>query len=260
MPLFTHSACSEVQFLNLMESRIDEELPHLEPERYHHASLENIQYFTHILRRHAKQVRQCMQSLQLLSSGGWNGFQSYPRARYSHWSRNDSDDLSKARTQLGSNQRSSHDIDQDNDFANWQLAGNRNAATPATSLMEDYEYLLARCSELSMRCTSAMDITMNKALVLESQKAIEQSERLKKLSLLATFFIPLSFTSSLFGMNFRVFGQGDLSVWLYVAVAVPVTIVPFMFYICDVRRLGLGLLCWGKQRLHMASKSSDIVE
>lgn len=52
---------------------------------------------------------------------------------------------------------------------------------------------------------------MNKALVLESQKAVEQSERLKKLFLQATVFILLNSTSSLVGIDFQVFGQEEVS-------------------------------------------------
>ncbi|KAL8676316.1 MAG: hypothetical protein Q9224_007297, partial [Gallowayella concinna] len=59
-PIFTHSAASDVQFLNLLEICIDEEVPQLEPERPRHASLENIQHFNHLLSRHAKQIRQCL--------------------------------------------------------------------------------------------------------------------------------------------------------------------------------------------------------
>ncbi|KAL8675631.1 MAG: hypothetical protein Q9224_007455, partial [Gallowayella concinna] len=151
-------------------------------------------------------------------------------------------------------------IEPDYESATCQAAVYRTATATGVSLLEDYEDLLARCSELSARCTTALDVTMNKALILESQKAIEQSERLKKLSLLATFFIPLSFTSSLFGMNFKVFGQGDLSIWLYAAVALPITIIPFLFYACDVRHMGQSILKWANRRVHSAEKSTEMLE
>ena len=47
----------------------------------------------------------------------------------------------------------------------------------------------------------------------QPQAQPEQSERVKKLTLMATYFIPLTFTSSLFGMNFDVLGQSDVPVW-----------------------------------------------
>ncbi|KAL8682883.1 MAG: hypothetical protein Q9186_001129 [Xanthomendoza sp. 1 TL-2023] len=255
-PIFTHSAASEVQFLNLLEICIDEEVPQLEPERPHHASLENIQHFNHLLSRHAKQIRQCLRSVQLLCPGDQNSFPN-SGAGPSQRRRSHRDELSRERTQVGS---SDLNMDQDYESATCQTAIYRTATTTGVSLLNDYEDLLARCSELSARCTSAMDVTMNKALILESQKAIEQSERLKKLSLLATFFIPLSFTSSLFGMNFKVFGQGDLNIWLYAAVALPITIIPFLFYACDVRQMGQSILEWGDRRVHRGRKSPEMLE
>lgn len=254
IPIFKHSACSEVQFLNLLESCIDAEVPHLEPERIHHASLENMQYFAHLLRGHATQIRQCVRSVQILSPGHWGGFQS-SSSRYSQRGSVDKDDRHSEGTWDSSRGAGS---DERHEVAAWEIALNRHAESPAVSLLEDYEDLLARCSDLSARCTSAMEVTMNKALVLESQKAIEQSERLKKLSLLATFFIPLSFTSSLFGMNFQVFGQGELSVWLYAAVALPVTVVPFLFYVCDITQMGQSTWRWAMGRLQRAERSPEL--
>ena len=67
-----------------------------------------------------------------------------------------------------------------------------------------------------------MGVMMNRAVVAESRKLIDQAESLKRLTLLATFFIPLSFTTSLFGMNFEELGQGHLHVWLFAVVSAPV--------------------------------------
>ena len=74
---------------------------------------------------------------------------------------------------------------------------------------------------------------MNRAVVAESRKAIDQAERLKRLTLLATFFIPLSFTTSLFGMNFEELGQGHLHVWLFAVVSAPVLVLSYCAYVWD---------------------------
>jgi Mg2+ and Co2+ transporter CorA len=78
---------------------------------------------------------------------------------------------------------------------------------------------------------------MNRAMILESRRAIEQSERMKKLTLAATYFIPLTFTASLFGMNFGVLGQGDLPVWWYIVLAVPFTVLTHVLCSWDVQTL-----------------------
>lgn len=57
-----------------------------------------------------------------------------------------------------------------------------------------------------------MGIMTNLAVVAESREAIDQAECL---TLLATVFIPLSFVTSLFGMDFREPGQGPLSFWVF---------------------------------------------
>lgn len=107
------------------------------------------------------------------------------------------------------------------------------ASSAAKNLEDDFEALLSRAGDLRERCTEGMGIMMNRAVVAESRKAIEQAERLKRLTLLATFFIPLSFTTSLFGMNFEEFGQGHLHVWLFAVVSAPVLFLAYCAYIWD---------------------------
>ncbi|KAF7452245.1 hypothetical protein A1F94_003339 [Pyrenophora tritici-repentis] len=76
-------------------------------------------------------------------------------------------------------------------------SNNSENAFAAKNLWEDYEQLHARCIDLSRMYTQGIDLAMNKATIEEPRKAIEQSERLKKLTLLANFFIPLTFSTSL---------------------------------------------------------------
>lgn len=97
------------------------------------------------------------------------------------------------------------------------------------SLAIDFEHLLSRCLALSEKCHKGMQIVMNNTMILESERAIEQTERVHKLTLLAFIFIPLSFTASFFGMNFSQFGQGTLSIWLWVATSVPVFAISIFF-------------------------------
>lgn len=91
-------------------------------------------------------------------------------------------------------------------------------------------------------CTQGITLAMNKATIEESRKAIEQSERVKKLTLLATLFIPLSFSSSLFGMNIDLLGQNAVAFWWFFVLCVPITLFAYIFYLWDfqvVRRYWL---------------------
>ncbi|KAL6716569.1 hypothetical protein ACLMJK_006136 [Lecanora helva] len=111
--------------------------------------------------------------------------------------------------------------------------GKAKSEAAAERLQMDFEGLLSRALDLRRRCTEGMSVMMNRAVVAESRKAIEQAERVKRLTLLATIFIPLSFVSSLFGMNFREFGQGRLSVWWFVVISAPVLAASYTAYVWD---------------------------
>lgn len=100
----------------------------------------------------------------------------------------------------------------------------KKAETAVVKLIRDYESLLSNAKLLSQKCKDASSIMRNDAMYRESQTAIKQSEALAKLTLLAFFFVPLSFTASFFGMNFRELNTPNkpLRIWIWFAVSVPV--------------------------------------
>lgn len=67
------------------------------------------------------------------------------------------------------------------------------------------------------------------AMLLESKKGIQQAQGVARLTMLPFFFIPLSFTTSFFGMNFAELGTGKYSIWLWFAVSVPIFAVALVF-------------------------------
>lgn len=78
--------------------------------------------------------------------------------------------------------------------------GARNTASKAARLLlAGYRHLVRRATVLNDEFVSSMTILMNAAAIDESQKAIAQAERVAKLTTLAFFFVPLSFTTSVFG-------------------------------------------------------------
>ncbi|EEH36228.1 hypothetical protein PAAG_00551 [Paracoccidioides lutzii Pb01] len=54
----------------------------------------------------------------------------------------------------------------------------------------------------------------------ESKRSVQQNESLKRLTQLAFIFVPLTFVTSVFGMNLNLLGTGKAQVWM-VVVAVP---------------------------------------
>jgi Mg2+ and Co2+ transporter CorA len=85
------------------------------------------------------------------------------------------------------------------------LEQKQRADRAARSLLRDFASLLQHAKELSRGFDKGMDLLMNSAMIDESQRAIAQARRVGKLTALAFFFIPLSFTASVFGMNFKEF-------------------------------------------------------
>jgi Mg2+ and Co2+ transporter CorA len=94
----------------------------------------------------------------------------------------------------------------------------------AEALLDDYRHIDNRIKRLSKRCSAGMTRIMNTALLDESRRAVDQADGVARLTLLAFFFIPLSFTASFFGMNFKELGSSnqDLSVWVWFIVSVPI--------------------------------------
>ncbi len=240
VPLFTHAAFSEVQFLNLMQEQLDAELGPLVPqERHHEFGLENMQYFASILDRHVGQLRHCLRAIKLLAHPSESHRPSRDESQTGR-------SIASIKTFINTDQ---HQESWDTDHIHNRLphlAPSSPSSGPA--LIENYTDLLSRCLDLLARCNAGMNIMMNRSVVLESRKAIEQTDRVKKLTLLATFFIPLSFTASLFGMNFQVFGQGRLGIWLFPTVAVPITVLSYAFYVWDVQGLIEKVVRWWEGR------------
>lgn len=207
IPLFAHAAFSEVQFLNLMESRIQIQINTI-VEGVPADALETLQYFSTILNRHAEQLRNNIRAISKLAERS--------SSQVSH--------EAKAESPMPRSTALPRQIYFDSVFT-------------TRGLLEDYEQLHVRCIDLSKMCTQGITLAMNKATIEESRKAIEQSKRLKKLTLLATLFIPLNFCSSLLGMNIDLLGQNAVKFWWFFVLCIPITLFSYIFYLWDFRFL-----------------------
>lgn len=65
-----------------------------------------------------------------------------------------------------------------------------------------------------------------------------ESRSVRSLTLLVFLFAPLSFSCSLFGMNIVEFGTGSLSLWIWPALAVPITVIAIIPVLPDMGVLG----------------------
>ena len=78
----------------------------------------------------------------------------------------------------------------------------RSLSSP--SIQTDLDDLTKEISSLTTRAKSTFHDIMATMSIVESQKAIAQAETISKLTNLAFFFIPLTLTASIFGMNITV--------------------------------------------------------
>lgn len=95
------------------------------------------------------------------------------------------------------------------------------AERAARMLLKNYRHLLRRAESISEDYDKAMAMLNNAAMIDESHRAIAQAEGVVKLTTLAFFFVPLSFTTSVFGMNFTELADGNhLRIWVWAVTAV----------------------------------------
>lgn len=106
----------------------------------------------------------------------------------------------------------------------------------AQALIQGYAQILGMNEDLYRHCTEAIGVLMNEIVISESKEARMQATRIGKLPFLAFIFVPLSFTTSFFGMNVREFqsGKGLLSIWMWFVLSMPLLALAVFFFLGDV--------------------------
>ena len=88
-------------------------------------------------------------------------------------------------------------------FLKSQTAELRAAEDTTVSLvLRDFEYLFGQTDDLMRRCDHEWNVIMSGAAVEDAQWSRRNGENQKKFTWLATIYIPLSFSCSMFGMTF----------------------------------------------------------
>lgn len=110
----------------------------------------------------------------------------------------------------------------------------REKADRAAALLKSrYDRLSKRCDRLAEQCSGGITIFTNAESQRQAETSIEQTERLKKLSVLAYFYIPLTFAASFFGMNFKQLGT-ELDIGYYFAMSIPLLIISVFAWYMDL--------------------------
>ncbi|CAG9952072.1 unnamed protein product [Clonostachys rosea f. rosea IK726] len=88
-------------------------------------------------------------------------------------------------------------------------------------LNREFSNMLRSATTLSRRCQDRISNLRGTVAIMDSRAAYAQAETIGRLTRLAFFFVPLSFLTSFFGMNFVEFGTGTLGIWIFFTICVP---------------------------------------
>jgi hypothetical protein len=128
----------------------------------------------------------------------------------------------------------------------WPTTNDKNAVRSRDNIRQEYEHLLDRAHALVNQCQEAITVLMNTTAIQESRKGIEQSERTRKLALLALIFAPLSFTTSFFSMD--VAELHHTRIWQWLVMTVALLSIALLFYRADLL-LDWLVLRWNSTKL-----------
>lgn len=199
--LFQFSASSETQFLNLIESKIDADTRYYSLEN-EEPTLANLLYFQELLESHLSKLKANLEVIKYRGGPHWVRIAE-------EWYEQKKDPAMR-----------------------------RTADEVVAHLVVDYEALVKKCEHLLHRCSKGMDVMMYNATILESRRAIMQGEGVMRLTLIASFYIPLSFTTSFFGMNFVELGTETRSIWVWFVTTAPIFAITLAFLLGYISRLG----------------------
>lgn len=184
--IFNFAASSQVQFLNLIDAKLDSYVSRPADQEYE--SLPDLKYTKETLYRHLQKTKQVLESIK--------------NAQLPAWPKDDSD--------------------------------SNKAAVAAQSVEQDFQYIRDRTISLHTRTTEAITVLMSSMSISESQRAIGQAQRVGKLTFLAFIFVPLSFTTSFFGMNVTQIEDTNLGIWWWFVMSAPIVGLVFTLYFVDV--------------------------
>jgi len=207
-PIFKYKATAENQFLNLVDSVLQQ-------------SLDKIRFTMTAPSRGTKEA----QYFEDLNQ--YHGHFAYHKEILEKHGRSLADNLRAIKARGGPQ------------WPRGACTGREKVQTVLTTLQEDFEWLEQRAKSLSELCDRAMQDIHNKSTLAEALKSNDQADQVNRLNTLATFisvfYLPLSYTSGFFGMNFSSFGQGDLPLWIYPVVSVPILLVSVLFMLYSPR-------------------------
>lgn len=128
----------------------------------------------------------------------------------------------------------------------------------AFSLQRTFEKLLHRAQAVSDGCRDEMQKLSNESVVREGQRGKERAEAMTKVTFIAAVFVPLSFTTSIFGMDIQQINGSGPELGIRVAVVVSVMVISVVAWAVNGEFLERAR-CWLRS-LKMKTAKKDLHE
>jgi hypothetical protein len=94
------------------------------------------------------------------------------------------------------------------------------------ALLEDFNYIRSSLTEHAARIENVASLVYSHIHLAETRRAFSEAKNISRLTILALFFVPLNYVSSIFSMSEN-FVPGGAYFWVYFVVAVPVLLLVF---------------------------------
>lgn len=119
------------------------------------------------------------------------------------------------------------------------------AAIAWAALREDYAALATEITEHATRLESMIPVVTTGMSLLEGRRALVEAANVSRLTVLAFFFLPLTFVAGLFSIGGS-YGPGGTHFWVYWAVALPLMVLAMLLAHPPVRMTMMlkGLDTW----------------
>ncbi|KAK3718565.1 hypothetical protein LTR37_005069 [Vermiconidia calcicola] len=183
--LMNFAASAEAQWVNLMEQHLNEQVELAGHDQYDAPSLADFQHVSEILESRIARLKRLLSILDNRNNLDW------PQC----------------------------------DNADLQIGANESIA----ELERDFNYLLNQLLLLLKKSERGKDVVMGNTNTVIAQRALLHNQTLGRLTSMGTWvamlYVPLSFLTTIFGMNFREFNSGHLSIWIWATASTAVLLI-----------------------------------